>query len=235
MKHIQPKFFVLLILLQVAFSATAQTTQKYNLDIARLIFGEPNLEYAHAINNHWDYRLFSSARFFSKLKTGESETDFVENQRNNEPISYKLSRPLANFGPFKPLHAFDLGVGMRYTINPQSKLKFFVQPMFDWYLLRGYKITDEFKIIDETVSTCCNSTTDVTLTQRYIHQTRLIEGGANRSLVGISAQTGVTLDLKRIAIEARVRAGLNSKEIDSFYEHQGFSRKYLKFSLILSI
>jgi hypothetical protein len=234
MGHFNAKFFLFFILLQSAISASAQTTKNYNLDIARLIFGEPNLEYTHAINNHWDYRLFSSVRFFSKLKTGISETDFVENQRNNEPITYKLTRPLANFGAFKPLYAFDLGLGMRYTINPKSKLKFFVQPMFDWYLVNGYKITNDFKTIDETISTCCNGTTNVTLTQRYIHQTRLIESGANRRLMGISAQTGVNLDLKRVAIEARFRAGLNSKEIDNFYEYQGFNRKYLKFSLLLS-
>jgi hypothetical protein len=234
MRHIQPKFFGLFILLQIAFSATAQTTKKYNLDLSKLRFGEPNLEYARARNTHWDYRIFTSIRFFSKLETGKSETDFVENQRNNEAITYKFTQPLAYFGPFKPLYAFDLGLGMRYTINPKSKLKFFVQPMFDLYLLRGNKVTDEFKTIDETVSTCCNGTANVTLTQRYIHQNRLVESGANRAIVGLSAQTGVNYEWRRFAIETRIRAGLNAGKTDNFYSYQGMRSKFLKGSVLLS-
>jgi hypothetical protein len=234
MRYIQPKFVVLTLLLQIAFSTTAQTTKKYNFDLVRLISGEPNLEYARGHNTHWDYRIFTSVRFFSKLETGKSETDFVENQRNNGPITYKNTRPLAYFGLFKPLYALDLGFGMRYTINPKSKIKFFVQSMIDWYLLKGNKVTDEFKTIDEAVSTCCNGTANVTLTQRYIHQTRLVESGAFRSLIGVAAQTGVNFNIKRISIEGRIRAGLNAGKSDNFYEYQGLKSKYLKSSLIVT-
>jgi hypothetical protein len=233
MKHNHFKFFVVLTLLQSAFFAHAQSSKKFNIDLAKLVQKEPNLEFSHSLNAHWDFRFMTGFRFFSKVETGQSETDFVQNQRNSEPITYKTSRPLINFGPFKPLKALDLSVGMRYTLNPKSKFKFFVQPMFDWYYLQGNSISDSFEVIDETVSTCCNGTDNVTLTQRYIHQIRLIENGANRTLYGVSAQTGVNFEREYIAIEARLRTGFNVGEADDFYDYQGYSRKYLKGSFVI--
>jgi hypothetical protein len=216
-------------ILMVICSITSLFAQKQNLriDLFRVIALEPNLEYAKIIKPKWDLRIYVAQRSTLGTKEAINHFDFIENQVNNEPIRTSKKYSL-DFGDFKNRFSLHLSLGTRYTLHPERKSNFFLQPMFDFYYLNGFNITNKYTILDETTSTCCGNIPTQTIVQRYIHHEQIIEKGGKRSIFGTSLQFGWLLGHRKVRPELFARTGFNFGKTNDKQYFYGLQRYYIR-------
>jgi hypothetical protein len=226
MNHFCRFFFYIFLFFCVTKPLFAQK-QSLRIDLFRCIALEPNLEYTKLIKPHWDFRIYAAQRSTIGTKEAIKHFDFLENQVNNEPIT-TLKKNSLDFGDFKNHFSYHLSFGARYTLRPERKSNFFLQPMLDFYYLNGFNITNIYSTLDETTSTCCGNTPTQTIVQRYIHHEQIIKKGGKRSIFGTSLQLGWLLGHRKVRPELFARAGFNFGKTNDKQFFYGLKRYYIR-------